>query len=68
MGSIRCLDDAHKVEALAVKEALSWMKSIDGKHVHVEMDCLNVCHLLNPLSMDLSYVGCVIAECRSIAI
>ncbi|XP_019155028.1 PREDICTED: uncharacterized protein LOC109151883 [Ipomoea nil] len=64
-GPIRCLSDVHLAEALAVKEALSWVKELGLTKVIIYSDCKNVCRLLNGTSQDLSYAGCVIRECRS---
>nr|GMC66762.1 uncharacterized protein LOC109151883 [Ipomoea batatas] len=60
-GLLRCTNDLHMTESLAVTEALSWMKNEDRKNVQVEMDCLNVCHLINSSTQDLSYVGTIIS-------
>ena len=54
------------VEAMGVKEALSWIKRKDWQHVTIETDCLTVIQALrSSLSMD-SYFGGIISDCKSI--
>ncbi|XP_019164639.1 PREDICTED: uncharacterized protein LOC109160848 [Ipomoea nil] len=65
-GLIRCLNNAHLAEALAVKKALSWVKELGFAKILIFSDCKNVCRLLNGSSQDLSYAGCVIRECRAL--
>ncbi|CAH9057708.1 unnamed protein product [Cuscuta epithymum] len=36
-GPLRCIGDPHTAEAMAVKDALSWMKNEAWKNVRVEM-------------------------------
>lgn len=60
---LQCIDNPH----LAVKEALSWLQNEGRQHVCIEMDCLNVCQLLNFQVQDHSYVGSAIEDIREMA-
>ncbi|XP_031094369.1 uncharacterized protein LOC115998848 [Ipomoea triloba] len=62
-----CSRDPYIAETMAVKEALTWLKSRNISHVVVESDCLNFCSTFNSLSPDLSYAGLIVKQCRSIA-
>lgn len=64
-GPLRCLNDAHLAEALAIKEALSWVKDRGFLKIVVCSDCQTVCNLINGSSVDYSYAGCVINECKN---
>ncbi|XP_019160731.1 PREDICTED: uncharacterized protein LOC109157286 [Ipomoea nil] len=65
-GHVKCLNDAHLEEALAIREALSWLKDRGFNRVAVLSDCQMVCRFLNGTSQDLSYAGCVLRECRDL--
>ncbi|XP_031120806.1 uncharacterized protein LOC116024043 [Ipomoea triloba] len=54
-------------EALAVKEALSWIKDSDYSSVIIETDCLNFVLAFHSRSVDFSYVGCLVKHSRSLA-
>lgn len=41
-GPVGCIHDPYHVEALACKEALSWIKNRGDRNVIVETDCLNL--------------------------
>ncbi|XP_019181376.1 PREDICTED: uncharacterized protein LOC109176397 [Ipomoea nil] len=64
-GKLCCLNDPHLAEAMAVKEALSWAKARGHNKIMVLSDCQMVCNLINRSMLDLSYAGCVIADCRN---
>ncbi|CAH9070850.1 unnamed protein product [Cuscuta epithymum] len=64
---LRYTIDPHTAEAMAVKEALSWMKNEAWTNIRVEMDCLNGCNFLNVPTQDFSYAGAIISSCRSLA-
>ncbi|VFQ71524.1 unnamed protein product, partial [Cuscuta campestris] len=51
-------------EAIAVKEALSWIKSKGWKQVLVETDCKEVVDSLNSTIMDWSYFNSIIEDCK----
>ncbi|XVE73368.1 hypothetical protein DITRI_Ditri11bG0112400 [Diplodiscus trichospermus] len=53
-------------EAIGLKEALSWMKSLNYQRVIFEMDALNVVKALSTPVQDLSEFGDAILGCRSI--
>jgi len=46
-GDLRCMNDAHLAEALAVKEALSWVKDKGYAKIKLFSNCQSVCNLLN---------------------
>ncbi|XP_019189844.1 PREDICTED: protein FAR1-RELATED SEQUENCE 4-like [Ipomoea nil] len=56
-GQFRCNDDLFLAEAMAVKEALSWIKSRPVNSYIVEIDCLNFCTSYNSIRQDCSHVG-----------
>lgn len=64
-GPLRCLNDAHLVEALAIKEALSWVKCRGFTKIVVLSDCETVCNLINGFLVEFSYAGCVVSDCKS---
>lgn len=51
-------------EAIGIKEALSWVKSRAWERVEVETDCLGVVQAIRCSSINLSYLGRVIDDCR----
>ncbi|XP_019182124.1 PREDICTED: uncharacterized protein LOC109177267 [Ipomoea nil] len=63
-GPIQCMDDIHLAEAVAVKEALSWVKEKGFMHAKVYSDCENICNLVKVSLPDCTYAGCVLEECR----
>ncbi|XP_031107562.1 uncharacterized protein LOC116012214 [Ipomoea triloba] len=65
-GPIRCLNDAHLAEAIAIKEALSWAKEKGIRRLKVYSDCQAVCNLFNGTLPDFSFAGCTINECREL--
>ncbi|XP_031106241.1 uncharacterized protein LOC116010886 [Ipomoea triloba] len=66
-GQLECGPDPYLAEAMAVREALSWLKGLGLPNVDLEFDCLNLCNAYNSLALDLSYVGFVIKQCHLIA-
>ncbi|XP_031101837.1 uncharacterized protein LOC116005738 [Ipomoea triloba] len=67
-GFFRCMNNAHLVEAMAIKEALSWAKDRCDMKILVLSDCQMVCKFINRSVVDLSYAGCVIEDCKVILI
>ncbi|XP_019176857.1 PREDICTED: uncharacterized protein LOC109172162 [Ipomoea nil] len=61
-GPVRCFNDAHLAEAIAIKEALSWANERGLQKVAIFSDCQIVCNLLNGSSLDFSCAGCVISQ------
>lgn len=59
------LEDPSLAEAMAVREALSWVKNLSLCNVLFESDALLVVKALNESSKDISYFGQVIDDCRS---
>ncbi|XP_031094434.1 uncharacterized protein LOC115998904 [Ipomoea triloba] len=66
-GHLQCPRDPYVAESMAVKEALTWIKSRYLNNVIVESDCLNFCSSFNSVSQDFSYVGLIVKQCRLIA-
>ncbi|XP_031108704.1 uncharacterized protein LOC116013195 [Ipomoea triloba] len=66
-GRLNCAIDPYVAEAMAVKEALTWLKNRGTFLVIIESDCLNVCNGFNSASLDYSYVGLIIKQCKLIA-
>ncbi|VFQ81500.1 unnamed protein product [Cuscuta campestris] len=64
--SIKCRGSfgPREAEAIAVKEALSWIKSKGWKQVLVETDCKEVVDSLNSTIMDWSYFNSIIEDCK----
>lgn len=54
-------------EAIAVKEALSWVKEMRWSPIIVESDCLVVIQLIRSAATMRSRLGKVIEECRELA-
>lgn len=53
-------------EAIGIMEALSWVKSKDWQRVVIETDCLVVTQAIRSSSINLSYLGRVIDECKGL--
>ncbi|XP_019160107.1 PREDICTED: uncharacterized protein LOC109156727 [Ipomoea nil] len=62
-----CARDPLLAESMAAKEALSWLKANDFRNLILESDSLLFCNRFVSSSLDLSYVGLVVKQCRSIA-
>lgn len=54
------------LEAMAIREALSWIKERSRSSCIVESDCTNVVSAINGSSVLPSQVGIVIDDCRSL--
>lgn len=65
-GSYAGVVNPKHAEALAFKEALSWLKRKRLNHVHIELDSLAVCQAFGSKMLDSSYFGSIIDDCRSI--
>ena len=57
----------HEAKALAVREALSWIKHLQLSKIIIEIDCLNVYSALISQSASPNGFGLIIADCRVIA-
>ncbi|XP_019198266.1 PREDICTED: uncharacterized protein LOC109192125 [Ipomoea nil] len=66
-GRIECDKDPLMAEAIAVKEALTWLKDLGQNNLIIESDCLNFCTAFNSRLVDFSYVGTVAKQCHLIA-
>ncbi|XP_019176866.1 PREDICTED: uncharacterized protein LOC109172171 [Ipomoea nil] len=66
-GKLSCAPIPYLAETMAVKEALSWLKSRSIREVIIETDCQAFCISYNSGLLDLSYVGLVVKQCQSIA-
>lgn len=53
-------------EAIGIKEALRWVKNKIRQPVVVETDCLTVVQTIRCSSVNLSYLGRVVDECKSL--
>ncbi|KAL8146376.1 hypothetical protein AgCh_004207 [Apium graveolens] len=53
-------------EAMAIKEALSWIDVMQWPHITVESDCLVVIQAIRSNTPMRSYFGVIIEECRSL--
>jgi len=62
-----CGRDPYLAEAMAVREALSWLMANSFSNFILESDSLNFCFSFNYVSLDLSYVGLIVKQCRNIA-
>lgn len=58
------LVDADFAEAMAIKEALSWVKELDWQGVIVESDCLVAVQAVRSKAAMASPFGCIIEQCR----
>ncbi|XP_024039551.1 uncharacterized protein LOC112098152 [Citrus clementina] len=56
-----------EAEALAVREALSWIKHLQLSKIIIEIDCLNVYSALISQSASSNGFGLIIADCRDLA-
>lgn len=54
-------------EALTVREALSWLLSLDFSDIVIESDALVVVEALNNLVSDSSSLGLVVEDCKILA-
>ncbi|KAL8133670.1 hypothetical protein AgCh_008927 [Apium graveolens] len=55
-------------EAIGIREALSWVKSKDWPTVIIESDCLGAIQAIRCSSVNLSYLGRVIDECKNLLV
>ncbi|XP_031090962.1 uncharacterized protein LOC115995954 [Ipomoea triloba] len=65
--TIGCVRDPLLAEAMAIKEALAWVKELGHNNLIIETDCLNFCLAFHSRTLDFSYVGSIIKQCRIIA-
>ncbi|XP_063936253.1 uncharacterized protein LOC135147271 [Daucus carota subsp. sativus] len=56
--------DPELAEAIGIREALSWIKAKAWPSVILETDCLTVTQAIRCSSINLSYLGRVIDECK----
>ncbi|KAH9778582.1 reverse transcriptase domain-containing protein [Citrus sinensis] len=56
-----------EAEALAVREALSWIKNLQLSKIIVEIDCLNVYSALTNPTTSPNGFGLIIADCQIVA-
>ncbi|XP_019156795.1 PREDICTED: uncharacterized protein LOC109153341 [Ipomoea nil] len=61
------IQDPFMAETIAVREALSWLKTLHHRSFIIESDCLNFCNAFNSCFSEFSYVGTIIAQCRVLA-
>lgn len=61
-GSFAGALDPNIVEAMAFREALSWLKKRSVHHVHIELDSLTVVQAFDNKNKDSSYLGSIIAD------
>ncbi|XP_019190315.1 PREDICTED: uncharacterized protein LOC109184732 [Ipomoea nil] len=66
-GRLNGENDPFIAEVLAAKEALTWIKEQGLNNIILESDCLLFCNAFHSRSVDFSYVGLYIKQCRSIA-
>ena len=59
--------EAREAEALGVKEALSWIKSIHALPIIIEIDCLEVFNAISNNTVYPNGFGLVIDGCRALA-
>ncbi|XP_073138127.1 uncharacterized protein [Henckelia pumila] len=60
--------NATVAKALSIREALSWLKSLDSSHIIVESDALLVIEALNNSSeSDSSRLGLIVHDCKILA-
>ena len=62
MGALDC----RVAEAMAFREALSWLKKLGKHNIFVELDNLNVVEAIRSKTKDDSYFGVVISDCLDI--
>ncbi|XP_074352890.1 uncharacterized protein LOC141692045 [Apium graveolens] len=56
------------VESIGIREALSWIKTKDWQEVIVESDCLGAIQAIRCSSVNFSYLGRVIDECKKLLV
>ncbi|XP_019168825.1 PREDICTED: uncharacterized protein LOC109164732 [Ipomoea nil] len=66
-GKFPCVSEVYLAEAIAFKEALSWLKSRSHNMCFVESDCLCLCSSFNSATANLSYVGMIVKQCQTIS-
>nr|GLL29845.1 uncharacterized protein LOC109152486 [Ipomoea trifida] len=64
---LECGRDPFLAESMAVKEALAWLKARGFNNLLLESNCLSFCYSFNATSLDLSCVGLIVMQCRSIS-
>ena len=57
-----------EAEALAVREALSWIKNLQLSKIIVEIDCLNVYSALVSHDTSPNGFGLIIVDCQALAL
>lgn len=57
--------DPEFIEAIGIRQTLSWVKTKAWPKVVVETDCVVVTHVIRCSSMNLSYLGRVLNECKT---
>lgn len=55
-------------ESIGIREALSWIKTKDWQEVIVESDCLGAIQAIRCSSINFSYLGRVIDECKKLLV
>lgn len=60
--------NAEIAEAIGIREALSWVKSKNWPAAVLETDCLNVVQAIRCSSVNLSYLGRVVDECKQLLV
>ncbi|XP_074356412.1 uncharacterized protein LOC141696125 [Apium graveolens] len=53
-------------EAIGIKEALSWVKDTMEQPASIETDCLTIVQAIRCSSINFSYLGRVVDECKSL--
>ncbi|RAL40079.1 hypothetical protein DM860_008219 [Cuscuta australis] len=68
-GELVCSPDPLMAEAMACREALSWIKTLDIHNVEILMDCQLVVSAISDTSFSLtSYFGSLIVECKALLV
>ncbi|RAL50265.1 hypothetical protein DM860_007939 [Cuscuta australis] len=68
-GELLCSPDPLMAEAMACREALSWIKTLDIHNVEILMDCQRVISAISDTSFSLtSYFGSLIVECKALLV
>lgn len=65
-GKLSGIGDPKMAEALAFREALSWLKKMQVSQVFVELDLLGVVQAFHNNQNDFSYFGSLIQDCSDI--
>lgn len=55
--------DSRVAEALAFREALSWLKKLNKQQVYIELDCLGVVEAIRTRTFDSSFFGSILSDC-----